>query len=720
MDHLNGITPKTVKCSKLADTGVDFDASIEKRIKLDAGVVLKDFTHQLYGMQIIPTLTNNPNVIHWIPNLFIPNRDYVELASQSKVIIIVITQIMLNDDWFQKMIRFSSHIWKLDVGATYLSSNSIFCIVDFRSIPHSNPTIRNCPTGNGLSQLASKVEPPHRLGWFGSDFQHLLPRSKFNIDFLACQSRGVIPEGFRQEILKCLEFGFPSRYRGGHSFQRDFSAKLNEREAEKALDKLMAEVRLGHCIGPFNRCPFPNQWCDKQAIVCQIFLIPKHKWKHDGTFRLIANRSFPDGRSFNDLVERHDCKFWNPCYEYFTFQRFLSLVRKMGRNTLVSLFDIKDAYKNCLARRDELWQQVYRVKDKYFIDCGGIFGSRNAGDSWNLMMEFIVVSIRARLEMSVLEYFVDNGALCTPPLNSCPDFKAAERDFSRVLSFLDKGNIPYHDVFQPSTKVFFLGWNVDTDAMTVSATEERMAWLRSVTRGEIVWKPKLLASLVGVLEFLASVLPYVRAPLGWLQKRAVAIEQGNEKLDLPFRLQFQTYWRYVDRLIQDWDGTAPIRDEGKASTDPDLIIFADASGEVGYGAVEVNRRLYGYGVWGDLDFRSAMRQMTTSSTHFEILSICMAIRSFATPGSAIQINCDSQPAIFTLIKNIVKCRITFKGLLLPQTGGVCKIQLRLIFDMSRESDSIRLVDSLSKGLVSTSSWFVSFRTEIEKRKENSK
>src|SRR2546423_1382009 len=58
------------------------------------------------------------------------------------------------------------------------------------------------------------------------------------------------------------------------------------------------------------------------------------------------------------------------------------------------VFDVKDAYKNCRMRPEDLWQQVYLVGGKYFLDLGGMFGSRNAGDAWNLVMEFIVQCIR--------------------------------------------------------------------------------------------------------------------------------------------------------------------------------------------------------------------------------------------------------------------------------------------------------------------------------------
>ena len=149
---------------------------------------------------------------------------------------------------------------------------------------------------------------------------------------------------------------------------------------------------------------------------------------------MIGNKSFPVRRSFNDLVDRLDCKSFMPDYQYFTFQKFLSQVSRLGKNTLISLFDVKDAYKHCRMRPDQLWQQVYRVGDSYFVDLGGTFGSRNAGDAWNRVMELIVSSMRHHGSLKELNYFVDNGENCTPPLDSnTPDWRRARDEFKFII-----------------------------------------------------------------------------------------------------------------------------------------------------------------------------------------------------------------------------------------------------------------------------------------------
>ena len=49
-----------------------------------------------------------------------------------------------------------------------------------------------------------------------------------------------------------------------------------------------------------------------------------------------------------------------------------------------------------------------------------MFGSRNAGDSWQLVMEFLAICIRECC-VPELMYYVDNNVLLTPAVNGKAD-----------------------------------------------------------------------------------------------------------------------------------------------------------------------------------------------------------------------------------------------------------------------------------------------------------
>eukprot|EP00456_Euglypha_rotunda_P068685 TRINITY_DN6005_c0_g1_i3.p1 TRINITY_DN6005_c0_g1~~TRINITY_DN6005_c0_g1_i3.p1 ORF type:complete len:297 (-),score=1.12 TRINITY_DN6005_c0_g1_i3:578-1354(-) len=230
-----------------------------------------------------------------------------------------------------------------------------------------------------------------------------------------------------------------------------------------------------------------------------------------------------------------------------------------------------------------LWQQVYRCNNLYYIDLGGTFGSRNAGDSWNLVMELIIASMRRWCKLDQLHYYVDNAISCSAPINESPNYSEATRAYDSIIKFLTIANVPFHDVQKPSTSIKFLGWFVDTVAMTVAITPERLKWVKDVIKStDVSINSKFIRSVTGVLEFLASALPFLRAPLGWLQKRSTAIVNGSEQCSQDFKIRFKKYMRYVQSLLGDWNGRALIRDTNKAVSDPDMCIYADASGEIGY------------------------------------------------------------------------------------------------------------------------------------------
>ena len=203
-----------------------------------------------------------------------------------------------------------------------------------------------------------------------------------------------------------------------------------------------------------------------------------------------------------------------------------------------------------------------------------------------------------------------------------------------ILRFLEMAGVPFHDVHWPSTYVRFLGWIVDTVTITVTCPEERLSWIKDILKGDPrkVTK-KFVRSVAGLLEFLAAVLPFLRAPLGWLHQRLAAFEAGKEVFSASFRVRFGTYFEYIGALLHDWSGSASILSSFASSSSPDLVIYSDASGEVGFGALEIMTRSYGCGI----EIADATRAKAVSSTYVEVLAIIRAVKTFGNFYSAEEI-----------------------------------------------------------------------------------
>ena len=585
-----------------------------------------------------------------------------------KTICVIIAPIWEQHDWYGSLLRFTTHCWfipphedtfrpistKHNHGIGKAPWDTAIFFADFRRPNFSPICFKKLPDLNACIAQANRIKGNRRLGNAPFILEKKHTKSPFNIDFLRSISMGVTDESLRTEVLESMENGFRSRYRGSGYFLRDFTTSLSNEKVALAKVHMMAEVKKGHCLGPFPKCPFPNAWCDKQAYICQLFFRPKHKFINDGKLRLIGNKSFPNGRSFNDLVDRRDCQFFFSNYKYFTMQSLVEKIRQLGPKCLLSQFDVKDAYKNCKMAPADLWQQVYRVGKEYFVDLGGTFGSRNAGDAWNITMELIIQSMRRFCKAPGLEYYVDNGINITPSASGKPDVAKAKAEFDAILFFLEEAKVPFHDVHAPSTKTKVLGWEIDTSAMTITCPKERFEWIQTIiAQRDTKVTPKLINSVVGVLTFLATMLPFLKAPLGWLQRRMNKLDNGDESCSPEFIQRFKSFMVYMFKLLHDWKGTASIYD-AMSTADPQFKLYSDASGDIGYGFMELSSKTYSYGRWTTKDLDEAKRCSAVSSTHLEILAVAKAIMTLIPRRSAVVVHCDSQAAMFTIGTKILQ------------------------------------------------------------------
>lgn len=649
---------------------------------------------EAYGLPVTFKADSGIHSILWIATRRADYSSLVESLYLERRLVIMIVPGWLDAVWFGKLIRYTTHMW-------HIGDSVVGCIADFRYSNLDRIAVSDMPTAEECAKALMTVRPLLQIKMeHNGEFRDQVVLPPFDADFLERISEGATHDDLRRLVIGQMRTGFVSGYRGGARYQRDFSAKLAPVEEKRAMDKMIKEVKKGYCLGPFAQCPFPNTWAREQAYISQQFLRPKHKLIAGGEYRLIGNRSFPIGRSFNDLVPRCDATKFIAGYEYFTFRKFLDQLARLGRYTLVSLFDVRDAYKNCRMRADQLWQQIYHVGGMYFIDLGGMFGSRNAGDSWNLVMELIVASIRHNGKLRELNYFVDNGENCTPPVNGKPDMKRARREYEYIIWFLEKAKVPYHEAQGPATKVRFLGWLVDTDAMTVSAPPERMEQIRSMLkfRGAKV-SVRVCRSVAGILEFLASVLTFLKAPAGWMQKRAAAMVNGTESCDSGFQERFETYVRYIYSVLNDWNGTTSIRHfSWREKTD--WTIYVDASGVHGYGAMVVESKLFTMGKWSTEDLECAFRLKTNSSTFLEVMAICIAIVTFAPKSSCVSIVSDSQSAVYILQKKYCKGSDEIQGRIVATDRWLLECGVNVVYrHVLRQDANIQIVDSLSKGSV---------------------
>src|SRR5207248_11438016 len=133
--------------------------------------------------------------------------------------------------------------------------------------------------------------------------------------------------------------------------------------------------------------------------------------------------------------------------------------------------------------------------------------------------------------------------------------------------------------------------------MEIKCPPERRQWADNIIKS----KPKscnlkILQSSAGVLEFLAQGLPFLRAPLGWLHRKIANYTTLPTEDLASLKDRFVHYMAYVQKLLDDWDGSASVYIATNTNK-PDQVIYSDASGNKGFGYFDVRTLHYGLGMW---------------------------------------------------------------------------------------------------------------------------
>ena len=309
-----------------------------------------------------------------------------------------------------------------------------------------------------------------------------------------------LPPKLLSDVVTGITTGFPTQYRGGGDFVRDYASPMGEEEEIKATEKASDSVTKGWAAGPFDFPPFPTSFCNKQPIITKSFTIPKHKWNNDGALRLIFHKSFPLGHSINSLTPRHDAASYFPkgWFKYFNIARLLSIIAKAGEGCLLTQFDARDAYKQLLVILKDLNQQVFKAGGKYFIDFCASFGSVYGNDAYSTFAYAHCFCLSRAADCPLLSYYVDNYVNVTPFTGKTTWVRAMIQRLALIRE-LKRSGLMYHQLEGPTTQITFLGWDIDTKLMTVSITKTRQTFIIEFLYG---WREKISFSIADLSSLI--------------------------------------------------------------------------------------------------------------------------------------------------------------------------------------------------------------------------
>jgi len=309
--------------------------------------------------------------------------------------------------------------------------------------------------------------------------------------------------------------------------------------------------------------------------------------KPGGTgYRFLFDLSFPAGFSVNDGILKEDATV-----SYCKMSDICEKILKLGRGTLLSKFDLSRAYRHvpvCPADRRLLG---FKWKGQYYVDLTLPFGGRSCCSIFNEVGDLFEALFNHYASALDFDHYLDDFLGLGDP----EDKARIKIEFTETLAFCETLNIPLaaDKTVHPTCRLTFLGFVLDSDALTISLPEEKklayVAEIQAIMGRRSVTK-KLLQSLIGKLMHASVCIPIGRAFFRSLINKCSRLPYSGSWVSLSKDERLNLSW-WCD-LLQSWNGISLMR---LCRWEPlyDLELTSDAALTDGYGIVIGNEWVSG-------------------------------------------------------------------------------------------------------------------------------
>jgi len=287
---------------------------------------------------------------------------------------------------------------------------------------------------------------------------------------------------------------------------------------------LEKECQLGRILGQFQAPPLPN------FRTLGLGLVPKH----DGGWRIIYHLSAPPYISINHFIDPDDYSL-----SYCTIDDAYDFINQMGRGTLLSKIDVKDAFSLILVHPSQWNLLGICWKTRFYIDSCLPFELRSVPYLFNRLSEAIHWILMNSYGVHHLLHYLDDFLTAGPP-----DSPICNHNLNTMLQLYEHIQAPVKSskIEGPSTSITFLGIHLDTVAMEASIMQEHRDSLLS----ELCWHCRCtkrdLLSLISKLSFACKVIPSGRIFLRRLTDLSTTVEKLHHHLPLSKEAKLDLRW----------------------------------------------------------------------------------------------------------------------------------------------------------------------------------
>ncbi|XP_048578830.1 uncharacterized protein LOC125560693 isoform X2 [Nematostella vectensis] len=445
------------------------------------------------------------------------------------------------------------------------------------------------------------------------------------IDLLEQELSSHPDREFVTSLLNSLRFGARIGFDGTQKSRVSpnlISARVHPEIISKNIEK---EVNLGRMAGPFSAPPLPNFQCHPVGVV------PK---KHSADWRTIYHLSFPEGDSINDGIPKDPYSL-----QYVRVDDAISILTSLGKGAFMAKTDLKSAFRLIPIHPNDWNLLGVRWESRYYVDLYLPFGLRSAPFLFNQLSEALEWVLKHNYNVRNVIHILDDFFVAESSKLGCLE------SFTRLLKFFISVGAPVvaSKTIGPSTTLEFMGIELDTLRMEARLPSDKLERLKASLRD---FKRKRsarlieLQSLIGTLQFACRVVVPGRT---FLQRiidltRRVNHRFHHVKLSHGF-FQDLAIWQ---QFTENWNGKAFFLEEA-IRTSPDMELYSDASGSIGFGG-------YFSGRWfqGRWPPHLAISKKTGISIEWqELFPIVVACSLWCSEfsGKRIQFWCDNQSVV---------------------------------------------------------------------------
>ena len=424
---------------------------------------------------------------------------------------------------------------------------------------------------------------------------------------------------FARGLLEAIANGVNIGYTGPHNRNTSSNLKSADEHPNVVDMELTKECNKGHIAGPYNDPPFPDLHCSGLGVVA----------KKNGGWRMIMHLSAPPGRSINDFIPKDDFTL-----SYTSVDDAVSLVKQLGPQSIMAKIDLKSAFRMCPVRKEDWHLLGMRWRDKYYIDKRLPFGLRSGPYIFNTFASTIEWILKNNYNMEYIIHYLDDYFIAGPP-----DLPTCRQAVNTMLTVCKELGVPFamEKLEGPAASITFLGIMINTANMTLSLPPEKLAELLEELerwRGQKKCTKRQLPSLIGRLSFAAKVIPAGRLFFRRLIVLSTTAKQLHHHISLNQQAKADIAWWL--KILPTWNGRASMLEPGWVKA-PDLELFTDASGEIGYGAYF--RGAWFSGTWEDR--KSFAKGKSIEWKELYAIMLAAATWSDKWAGLRIKFHCDN-------------------------------------------------------------------------------